>query len=442
MAAGRRLWLLMAFSVLLGGLLYYFLSGWPFYLDPEMEIDPGRPYTLKFWDYPLPLVWKDGTTYLEFVQGVIEDFQREYPNVQIIYHPLGFATGPGELSQALASGRPPDIYSEPFPTQMVHHQGLQVPVTHYMPPEDKAFYHPLVLALQEAKDDIWAWPAWVSPQVWIGNRQLLREGGLDVEQVQTLGWNWEDYMALAQGFEGKNHGGFVFSTGSCLELFSNLLANNGLVGEKDDDFPLKLEETATLFQTLHAEGLWRDATEKWPWVKEFWEGKIALLGPVNGWVIRGSGVGARRSRHCPELVFLPPPHRLGAREYIKPIVARVCVFRQRRYRGADNVKVAMEFARYFSHRQGQGLAPQLWALPAFNSRSLLDKENNELSLANIQFLLRAQNYLLPTIIAQNQWEREDWKKEVLAPRLQKLLKGEINPREFATLIEEELKNES
>jgi len=443
MVAGRRLWLPLIICVFLGGIFFWFLAGRLTYLDPKVEINPGRLYTLDFWDYPLPLVWEDGTTYLEFVQEIIADFRDKYPNVMVNYHPLSFDGGQGELTHALQAGTPPDVYSEPFPRRIIHHQGLQIPITGYMVPEDEALYHPRVMALMEEKEDIWAWPIWVSPEIWVGNRQILEAGGLDLDQVQTLGWNWEDFYALAG--EVKQVFGDIpaFFLGPEVKSFCNLLYNNGLIGNMDRDICLNMaEETAAFFHILYKEGLWQASEERQSWLKEFWEGRIAIVGPVNTWVIRGSEARIQQTRHDQEPVFLPPPHGIGAKEYMKPTVAQVSVFRQRRYRGADKVKAAMEFARFFSHRLGHGVAPVLWALPAYDPWGQVDNEGTELSAANIRFLLRSQNYLLPPTVKQNPWECEKWQKEVLAPRLQKLLKGEISPREFAALIEEELKNES
>lgn len=440
MFAKRRLRLVFTLCVLLVAIASLFFFGQLIYLDPQVEINPGRRYSLEFWDYPLPLIWEDGTTYQEVVQEIIADFRDKYPNVTINYHPLSFSEGPQDLAQALGAGKPPDIYAEPFPRELIHHRSLQVPITRYLVPEEDVFYHTRVMSLLEAEGDIWAWPSWVSSPLWVGNRQILEAGGLDLDQVQTLGWNWGEFQAFARRIKENFSDSQAFFIGPEVETFCSLLNPNGLTTGMDKNSCLSIaEKTSTFFYNLYKEGLWQAAEGNKPWLQDFWEGRLAILGPVNTWVIRGSQPRTHQGTNCPDPVFLPPPHSVGDREYLQPSLAQVCVFRQRRYRGADTVKAAMEFAHFFSQRKGSRVAPLLWALPAYAPWDQLDEEENELSAANVRFLLRSQDYILPPTPNFLPGEYEQWQKEVLAPYLQKLLQGEIAPREFAARICEGIK---
>ncbi|MFY9604103.1 MAG: extracellular solute-binding protein [bacterium] len=428
--------------IILVGLYLFYQATQPTYVDPEVQINPDRHYTLEFWDYPLPMTWEDGTNYRDLVQELIAQFEKEHPNITINYRPLPFAQGPELLEQALGRGSPPDVYSEPFPRGIVYHPGLQLPITDFLAPEELASYSPGVLAAVEWEGDLWGWPVWFSPLVWAGNRPLLEGAGLDVSQVQTLGWNWEEFLDLARQLAAGGEGaGIVFSTGpGAEELFYHLLANNGPTSlggfrEEGDGGLVRLAEAAAFTHLLCSEGLWRGGETDPAWLENFWAGRAALVGPVNTWVIRGAGIRALQARHQPDLVFLPPPHGIGAREYSAPTLALVRVFRQRRFQGADQVKAAMEFARYFSQKQGQAVAQRLWSLPAYRPGDLLAGGEGELSPANIRFLLRSQDYLLPLPRDLAQWRQEEkWKGEVLSPGLEKLLSGELTPREFAEQV--------
>ena len=190
----RKRGIIGVFCLILVGLCVWFQATRVTYVDPEVRINPNRLYTLEFWDYPLPIVWEDGTNYQDFVQQLIAEFEREYPNISINYRPLPCAGGTELLDQALRRGSPPDVYSEPFPRGLVYHQGLQVPITNFLGPEEKSLYYPGVLAALEREGDLWGWPAWFSPLLWAGNRQVLEKAGLDVNQVQTLGWTWEEFL--------------------------------------------------------------------------------------------------------------------------------------------------------------------------------------------------------------------------------------------------------
>lgn len=438
----RQRGIIGVFCLILVGLFVWFQATRVTYVDPKVQINPNRLYTLEFWDYPLPIVWEDGTNYQDFVQQLIAEFEREYPNISINYRPLPFAGGTELLDQALRRGSPPDVYSEPFPRGLVYHQGLQVPITNFLGPEEKSLYYPGVLAALEREGDLWGWPAWFSPLLWAGNRQVLEKAGLDVNQVQTLGWNWEEFLTLARQLVSEEDGaGILFASGPGeTELFANLLYNNGLSSiagarEEGNKGRAVLAETATFTHLLCSEGLWQAGGEDRSWLENFWAGQTALVGPVNTWVLRGAGARVYQARHYPELVFLPPPHGIGAREYSESTVALVRVFRQRRFQGADQVKAAMEFARYFSIKQGQAVAFRLWSLPAQNPGGLTDMGEKELSPANTRFLLRSQHYLLPLPSDLVLWQQEQkWKEKVLSPGLEKLLSGELTPQEFAEQV--------
>jgi len=428
--------------IILAG-LYFFLPACRLtYVDPEVQINPARHYILEFWDYPLPVVWEDGTNYRDLVRELIAQFEREHPNISINYRPLPFVGGAELLEQALREGSPPDVYSEPFSRGIVYHQGLQVPITPYLQPEERGFYSPGVLAAIEWEGELWGWPAWFSPLIWAGNRQLLEAAGLDVDRVQTLGWNWEEFLALARQFAAAGEGPrILFSTGPGEgELFANLLSNNGWSSraenrEEGEKRRIVLRETAAFISLLWSEGFWQPGEDDPGWLENFYAGRVALLGPVNTWLLRGAGARVHQARHHPELVFLPAPHGIGAREYAEPTVALVRVFRQRRFQGADQVKAAMEFARYFSQKQGQAIAHRLWSLPAYNPGSLREKGEGELSPANARFLLRTQEYLLPLPRDLAQWRQEQkWQEEVFSPALAKILAGELTPREFAEQV--------
>ena len=165
-----------------------------------------------------------------------------------------------------------------------------------MAPEELASYSPGVLAAVEWEGDLWGWPAWFSPLVWAGNRPLLEGAGLDVSQVQTLGWNWEEFLDLARQLAAGGEGaGIVFSTGpGAEELFYHLLANNGPTSlggfrEEGDGGLVRLAEAAAFTHLLCSEGLWRGGETDPAWLENFWAGRAALVGPVNTWVIRGRG---------------------------------------------------------------------------------------------------------------------------------------------------------
>ncbi|MGI6576080.1 MAG: ABC transporter substrate-binding protein [bacterium] len=437
----------VAVSLLLIVFLYYWFGIKQVKIDPEAEIKVERTYELEFWDYLLPLVWEDGTVYQEFVQRIIADFEAQHPNIKINYYPLAFTTGRELLTQALREGKPPDIYSEPFAENMVCHQGFQIPVSSYLGPEERENYHPGVLALLEAEGEVWAWPAWIAPMIWVGNCTLLEECGLDVAQLQAIGWRWEQFLVAGRQLAAKELGQNIsYLVGPGIEqLFINLLQNNGItalptsLGEKQK-FGDAVAETGALVANLVTENLWHDyqlGSESW--VERFWEGEAALVGPVYPWVIRGPGSGLHKIKREFDYVFLPPPHQLGAREYNEPALAVVRVFRQQNFQGSDRIKAAMEFARYFSRHQGNAVASFLWSLPAYKSENPTVLEN-ELSYNNIRFLRQRLSYLLPLPFhhATKNAERM-WRQEVLPGALAKLLQGNLSPQEFADNVAAGLK---
>ena len=371
-------------------------------IDPQAPIDPARQYHLVVWDYRLPFTSLGGAPYSEGSREVIDDFERRHPNVTVDLHLVDPADGPAKLAEALAAGYPPDVYCSPYGPPAVGSE-LQIPLGLYLDYETWSRFDPVAWQAVKVDDTIWALPRWLMLWPWLGNRDLLGQAGVDVERVSRDGWTRDEFAAAAARLAasaGRGSGLAFLDSIAPAATFRDLLLAGHLAGPEAPTAPTAPAGPAdpgvpaappapTAPASLAAPAA-PVAQDYWlgpepslvaGWLEElrnagglgsgsgavdaFLHGKVAVLASPSPWAVTflmelverpaPSQFSLPRREAPPPMVLLPPPSGPGQSSAAWISAATVAVFRQARYRGDDNTRLAAELALELT----EGLRPWL-----------------------------------------------------------------------------------
>jgi len=376
-------------------------------INPAVKINPSKEYRLEFWDYRLPIVTEDGSSYEDLVAGVIAAFRTLYPNVAIEYRLLSVSAGKEELEQALAAGAPPDVYGGLAELPVVNAK-LQVPAGLYLDAEARAAYFPTALQAVTIAGEIWAWPRWISPRVWVGNADLLAAAGVNPAALSAGGWTrteFEQAAARLPAVGGKAPYGLLVNDAG-ITAFEDILLNsaaaqpavNGAGGVWNR---AALADTFAWLDELRQQKILPAATTKMQSIilTAYWDGKVMAAAGLGPWLF-GKEIERQQRRSAGLLpptaetgaiatVLLPIPHSDGATSLVPLDIGSVTVFRQADYRGDDHTRAAAEFAAFFSQEMEWVIADRLFYLPARSAAAAAWLAAAPLSQANKQMYRRA-----------------------------------------------------
>ncbi len=336
-------------------------------VDPRAPIDPARRYHLVVWDYRLPLRSPSGAPFDEATRAAIRRFEARYPNVTVDLVLLDPATGPARMAQALTAGYPPDVYCSPYGPPALG-SALQVPIGLYLDYETWARYHPVAWQAVKVHGTVWAWPRWMMFWPWLANADLLEQAGLDPARVATEGWTRDEFAAAAAALsdaENRWEAAPALAAPVPAVVLRDLVFLAHLSGETPAppaDFwsgPAVADAAAWLTALERAGALMVDPSTHNPGILDsFAHGRTAVLVNPSPWATGFLRELVPRpdpwqfavpSRdHRPPMILVTPPHEAGQLPVTWVSAACVTVFRQARYRGDDNTRLAVELAREIS----------------------------------------------------------------------------------------------
>lgn len=350
-------------------------------IDPNAPIDPSRQYHLVVWDYRLPFTSAGGAGFARASEWAIRRFEARHPNVTVDLHLLDPAEGPARLAEALAAGYPPDVFCSLYGPPATG-SPLQVPVGLYLDYDTWSRYHPVAWQAVKVDGTVWAWPRWLMLWPWLGNRKLLEQAGVDVGQVARVGWTREEFARAAAALaspEDRWDRTPALAAPSPAVVLRDLLFPGHLAAQEPvqpDSFWLGAEvgSVALWLSELRDAGALRKGGEgdNRGVVDSFVHGRSAVLVNPSPWATMFILEPVARpkpwefslpSRERPPMVLLPPPHSVGEPSFVWVSVSPVLVFRQARYRGDGNTRLAVELAREISDGARPHLRDQFLCVP-------------------------------------------------------------------------------
>lgn len=325
-----------------------------------VELDPSARYVVRLWEYDYP-TGPGEEPYRQRLGRLLGEFGRQFPNIQVEVEFLDFAGGPLRLEEALAAGTPPDLYGRWWEEREIVHP-LQVPVRPYLTRDEANGYHPAAWQAVARAGQLWGWPRWLLPHLWLGNREALAAAGFSPAALGSApgdGWEWGELATLSPGI--NDSGRFLLELLLAAGPFSTTEESPAGTAEQ---WTARLKEADELLARLRERGLPDDPVERAArLLNDFPRGRLALAAGVNPalvqWLIqKGNPEGTRQ-------VLLPipgPPGNPG-----RPVVstADLLVFRQVRYQGDRHTQAAIELARFLSRCPAGGVPGSFLAVPAY-----------------------------------------------------------------------------
>ena len=138
----------------------------------------AEPVTLEFWTIALQ------PTFTDFLNGLIDKYEQENPNVTINWVDLPYDSIQQKLVTATAGGTSPDVVN--LNTQMtLTLAGALVDLEKEATEEQKSVYIPSLYDSARIGDSVYAFPWYASPNIMFYNKALFEQAGLDIETLPT-----------------------------------------------------------------------------------------------------------------------------------------------------------------------------------------------------------------------------------------------------------------
>lgn len=133
--------------------------------------------TLEFWTISLQ------PFFTEYVNGLIADYQRQHPGVQVKWVDVQFQAIEQKLLAAIAGGVPPDVVNLNVEfTVRVAERGALLDLDEAVPAAERAKYFEGLWASTRYRDRAYGIPWYIAPPVLFYNTDLFRRAGLDPRQ--------------------------------------------------------------------------------------------------------------------------------------------------------------------------------------------------------------------------------------------------------------------
>ncbi|MBB6730436.1 ABC transporter substrate-binding protein [Cohnella zeiphila] len=162
-----------------------------------------------------------------------KDFNAMYPNLTLKIEPASWEDMTQKLDTQVNAGSPPDIaFIGSDGISKYVQQGMLMDISSAATPDMIADYDPAPLGYMKNGDGLYGFPAYVSVQSIGGNKKMLEDAGVDWKSVQKNGWTYDEFrQAIQKGTvkngDGSTRYGFVFATsGVTSKDYLNILVKN------------------------------------------------------------------------------------------------------------------------------------------------------------------------------------------------------------------------
>lgn len=382
----RRAWHRLLVMVLGAGLAAAGTAGWLLWLGPRFDaagisinprarVDPARRYEVVVWEEEIAAPWARESQQ-EVLAGAIEAFRQRWPNVDIVVHVIDAGEGRARLTEAVAAGRPPDIYGTV--RGMVYHPSHQIPAGPYLPAAaegEPPVFHPAAERRFTREGVVWGWPRALWWETWLADGTALDRVGVPVDRVLAAGWAWDEVEAFVERAKSWMETPLLLEPGvAALEHLLLNAAGEGLRHGTNAKTPTTQEapyvspwdetsvrRVAAFLKNLQQAGTFRGdaAGASRTRLEGLFTGRAAVIGPV------GPQLALVALRRDPErFTLFPVPHHPDAAPVAPMEPGGYFVFRQEPYQGDDHTRLAMELAGWLAARTESWLSEALGLVPA------------------------------------------------------------------------------
>jgi len=398
--------------------------------------------------------------YQENFKKMEEDFNKLYPNLTLKIEPASWEDMTQKLDTQVNAGSPPDLaFIGSDGISKYAQMGMLMDIKDLVTPEMVADFDEAPLQYMKNGDGLYGMPAYMEVHAIGGNKQMLEQAGIDWKKVQEQGWTYEEFReAIKAGVvteNGKTRYGFVFATAGVAskDYLSILVKNAGMPSPFTQDHKYAytsknyLEVLKAIRQMIDDGSMPKelssvDAGKRW---NMFLTGQTMITGKglavfensanQNNKKIEANDGSAVADSIAVDYIVLPVPSFAGQEAVSHAVVDGYVAFRGKK-EPTDEHKANVVKAAYFL-ASGQVAATtnaDLFAAHITESAreiaKTMESTRNPDNVMAVEKMLEHAAPARPDIPVELGAKAIKVENEVVIPKLQALLAGEISPEDM------------
>ena len=207
------------------------------------ESEEGKGADKKGKDVVTALLPPVSATYQDKITEYVKAFNKEHPDVEIEVTTASWEDTTQKLDVQVNAGSPPDIafIGSDGVTKYLD-MGMAVDISQYLSEDQMKDFDENVLGYFENGDGLYGLPAYCEVQCIGGNREFLEKAGIDWKSVQQNGWTYDEFReAIKKGVVEENGAtktyGFLFACSgvTAKDYFSIFVKNAGFPSPFNED---------------------------------------------------------------------------------------------------------------------------------------------------------------------------------------------------------------
>lgn len=390
-----------------------------------------------------------------------KDFNALYPNLTLKIEPASWEDMTQKLDTQVNAGSPPDIaFIGSGGLSKYVEQGMLMDIKDTATKEMVEDFDTAPLEYMKLGDGLYGFPGYMEVHAIGGNKQFLEEAGIDYKKVQKEGWTYEEFReqikkgVVKEGDKTSRYG-FVFATaGVASKDYLNILIKNaGMPHAFDKDLKYAytsknfLEVLKAIRQMIDDGSMPKelssvDAGKRW---NMFLTGQTMITGKglatfensanKNNEKIKANDGSAVQGSIPVDYIVLPVPTFVGQKQQSSVAVDGYVTFRGKKEPTPEHTANVVKAAYFLaSGKVAATTNNDLFAAHITKSGREAAKDmtinRNPDNVAAVETLLTQATPArpdIPTDLGAKSIKLED---EVMIPKLQALIAGEITPEEM------------
>lgn len=406
-------------------------------------------------------------TYQEKINTYVDNFNSENADIEIKVTTASWEDMTQKLDVQVNAGSPPDIaFIGSDGTSKYLDMGMAVDITEYLSEDQIGDFDSNVLDYFRNGDGIYGLPAYCEVQCIGGNKELLEAAGIDWKAIQKNGWTYDEFReAIKKGVVKENDMtktyGFLFACSgvAAKDYFSIFVKNAGMPAAFDENLKYAytskqmlsyLEDLRALIDdgSMPKELGAIDAGKRWNMMLT---GQTMITGKGlssfeksaydNTKLLENNDPNAVENSIPLEYIVLPVPVFEGGKQQAQGAVDGYICLTGEKNPNEEHLKNVAKVAYYLASGERAALTCQeLYLKPVCETgRTEYDKlppiENkNQDNTAAVELLTTQVAQARPDIPAELGAKAIKIEDEVIVPKFQGLLAGEVSPEEMYQAI--------
>lgn len=398
--------------------------------------------------------------YQKNFEQMAKDFNALYPNLTLKIEPASWEDITQKLDTQVNAGSPPDIAfigSEGISKYV--DQGVLMDISKTATSDMINDYDKAPLEYMKNGTGLYGFPAYMEVHALGGNKEFLEKAGIDWKKVQQSGWTYDEFReAIKKGVvteNGQTRYGFVFATkGVASKDYLNIMARNAGMPSpftKDLKYAYTSKNYLNLLKSLRQliddgsmpkELSSVDAGKRW---NMFLTGQTMITGKgiatfensaeQNNAKLKANDSSAVKGSIAVDYIVLPPPTFNGAQPSYTTVVDGYVTFRGKKEPTAEH-KANVVKAAYFlaSGKVAATTNNDLFVAHITQSGKKaaegMKVDRMPENVAAVETMLKNATPARPDIPTDLGAKAIKLETEVIVPKFQGLLAGEVTPEQM------------